>query len=136
METALELVGKEGNDFIPKVPVRGTFVESEDTFAGMLGGVETSPDFPRKPFCSLNNSYCRFLGVARDVGWQWELSRKIQVKNYRIFGSCLKRGEGKFLEVLPSCLTFYQIVLRWLDNSLLHDVRRPLRLADEACVLV
>jgi len=45
----LEVVGKEGNDFIVKVLGRETFVKIEDTYAEMFPIVETSPVIPRKP---------------------------------------------------------------------------------------
>ena len=42
-ESRLEVVGKEGNDLIVKVPNRETFVKIEDTFAEMFPIVEISP---------------------------------------------------------------------------------------------
>jgi len=42
-ENKLEVVGKEGNNFIVKVPGRETYVKIEDTYAEMFSIVETSP---------------------------------------------------------------------------------------------
>ena len=43
-ENRLEVVGKEGNDFIVKVPGRDTFVKIEDTYAEMFPSLVTSPE--------------------------------------------------------------------------------------------
>jgi hypothetical protein len=42
-EKRLEVVRKEGNDFIVKVPGRETYVKIEDIYAEMFPIVETSP---------------------------------------------------------------------------------------------
>lgn len=42
-ENNLEVVGKEGNNFIVKVPDRETFVKIEDTYAEILPSLVTSP---------------------------------------------------------------------------------------------
>jgi len=39
----LEIVGKEGNDLIVKVPELGTYVKIDDTYAEMFPTVEISP---------------------------------------------------------------------------------------------
>lgn len=43
MMVDLEVVKKEGNDFVVKVPGRQELVRIEDTFAEMFPMVETSP---------------------------------------------------------------------------------------------
>ena len=42
--TELEIVGREGNDLLVKVPRLETHVRIEDTYAEMLPRLETSPE--------------------------------------------------------------------------------------------
>ena len=46
MMEKLEVVKKEENDFVVKVPERQELVRIEDTFAEMFPSVVTSPAFP------------------------------------------------------------------------------------------